>query len=457
MNIKSIELIKRSLYLNMNSLLEGVVHRGHNWMRKTIALFWNAVASTNMVALLDQGLVSATNFGTGVIIGRACSKEEFGLYTLGFSIVLFLISLQSSLLTTPYMIYTPRLKEKAHAQYAGSTLVHQFALSALAVIAMAISGMLVSAGVGPGDLSSVFWPLAGTISFIMLRDYARRVCFAHLQPMTALALDSLVLLIQIGGLLLLVYLDVITVSGTYWIIGIACFFAVVFWITFRRKTFEIKIGKAFSDFRRNWLLGKWVLATALVWAATINIYPWLITAFHGTAATGIWAACFGTIAIANPILSGIQNIMGPKIVYCYTDFGGGGLCRFLPKAATVSLIAICPLFVTLLFFGGFLVNIFYGGQYGGNHLVVLVLAFTIPCSALEFILSRAFFALGRPDLDFWTSLTSLFILISAGLWLVRSLGPLGAAYAMVLTNLASSILKYLALFRFGRLLARETH
>ena len=42
-------------------------------------------------SLVNQGVVSATNFLTGVLIGRFCTKEEFGLFVLGFSIVLLVL------------------------------------------------------------------------------------------------------------------------------------------------------------------------------------------------------------------------------------------------------------------------------------------------------------------------------------------------------------------------------
>src|SRR5580692_2008359 len=50
-----------------------------------------------IVSLADQAVASATNFVTGVIIARTCSKEELGLYMLGFSLILLMTDLQSSL------------------------------------------------------------------------------------------------------------------------------------------------------------------------------------------------------------------------------------------------------------------------------------------------------------------------------------------------------------------------
>ena len=80
-----------------------------------------------IISLADQAVASATNFATGIIIARACSKEELGLYMLGFSLIFLMTDFQTSLITTPYMVYAPRLKGRAHALYTGSTLIHQLA------------------------------------------------------------------------------------------------------------------------------------------------------------------------------------------------------------------------------------------------------------------------------------------------------------------------------------------
>src|ERR1700678_1492904 len=87
-----------------------------------------AALHQSVVSLADQAVSSAANFVTGVIIARACSKEELGLDIPGFSLILMMTDFQTSLITTPYMVYAPRLKGRAHALYTGSTLIHQLAL-----------------------------------------------------------------------------------------------------------------------------------------------------------------------------------------------------------------------------------------------------------------------------------------------------------------------------------------
>ena len=66
------------------------------------------------------------------MIGRLCSKEEYGLYALGFSLIIFFTDFQTALISTPYMVYSPRLNGDEKRQYTGSTLVHQLTISVLA-------------------------------------------------------------------------------------------------------------------------------------------------------------------------------------------------------------------------------------------------------------------------------------------------------------------------------------
>ena len=421
-----------------------------SWIRAGISLLSRHTTRKGVITLADQAVASATNFLTGVIIGRACTKEQFGLYMLGFSIVLFVMSLQTSLISTPYMVYSPRLKGSAHARYTGSVLIHQLGLSILAVIALAVGGVALSFGVGPQGLAPVVWALVVVITFILVREYARRVCFANLRFKTALILDSCVAVVQIGGLLLLAYLGLLSASMTYWIVGLACGIAAVGWLISKRKTFALQLTRAISDFGRNWSFGKWVFASALLWALSMELYPWILAAFHGIASTGVWAACFGVAAIGNPLRFGVQNFLGPKIAHSYAEGGAMGLRRFVFKASVVFSLLITPFCVLLSVFGGSLVVIFYGDKYAGNGLVVSILALNLLVSAMAFSFSRTLFAIERADVDFYVNFMALFVLLVLGLWLVKAFGPLGVACGLLTGNTAATAVRYILFSRLVR-------
>jgi O-antigen/teichoic acid export membrane protein len=389
-------------------------------------LAWWSAATTmrqGVHSLLDQGVVSATNFLTGVIIARTCSKTELGLYMLGFSVFLFLVDLQTSLIATPYMIYAPRLKGSASALYTGSTLIHQLGFCLLAMLALAVSAVMSGFGVGPKGMGSVLWALVAAVSFIMFREYARRILFAHLQAMRALVLDSCIAVAQIGSLLVLGYLGLLSANRAYWVIGGACGLAVLGWLWSDRSLHQVRIGHAMADLRKNWSFGKWALISGFTWTLSMNLYPWLLAAFHGTASAGIWAACLGAVALGNPAVLGVQNFLGPKIAH-------------------VPISLFCA---AMMIWGGRVVGSLYGREYLGNGLVVAVLAWNLSVTAVASSFSRALFAIERADIDFAANLAGLFVMFTLGIWLVRSFAIAGAAFGLLIANAATSGAKGLAL------------
>ena len=94
-----------------------------------------------MTTIADQGVVSMTNFLTGVIVARSCSRAELGLYSLGFGVVLLLTSAQTYLISVPYNVYCMRVPEGERGAYTGSTLAHQMVVMA-ASIALLWAGLL---------------------------------------------------------------------------------------------------------------------------------------------------------------------------------------------------------------------------------------------------------------------------------------------------------------------------
>jgi len=400
-----------------------------------------------IVSLADQAIASATNFVTGVIIARACSKEELGLYMLGFSLILLMTDFQTSLISTPYMVYAPRLKGRAHALYTGSTLIHQLAFCLLAMLALVCGAFAVTIGVGPRGLGPVLWALVAVIGLIMLREFARRACFARLKLKTAFLFDTCIAVGQIGGLLLLTRFGLLSASRAYWVIGSACGIAVLWWLWSDRGSYHPRMSESLADLQKNWVFGKWVFASGLVWAISMNLYPWLLAFFHGTASAGVWAACLGVVSVGNPALLGIQNFVGPKIVHVYVAEGPRALRRLVLKITAVVALPMSLLCLVMIFWGDRLIALLYGRQYAGNGLVVAILALNLLVTAVAFSFSRALFAIERADLDFLVNFAALFMMVTLGLWLVRALGPLGAAFGLLGANLVTSAVRAGAFLR----------
>jgi O-antigen/teichoic acid export membrane protein len=402
-----------------------------------------------VLSVVDQGVASAANFLSGVIIARVCSKAELGLYMLGFSLLLLLTTLQTSLITTPYMVYAPRLKGKAHALYTGSTLIHQLAFCLVIMLGVMCGALVASSGVGPRGLGSVLWALALLIGLIMLREHARRVSFARLKLTTAFIFDLCIAIGQVGGLLLLAHFRLLSASRAYWVIGSVCGIAVLGWLWMDRGFYEPRIDESITDLKKNWVLGKWVFASGLVWSVAMNIYPWLLAGIDGVASTGIWAACLGVVSIGNPALLGIQNFLGPKISHVYAVEGHNALRKWVLQVAATLVLPLLLFCLVMLVWGGHLLVLLYGKQYAGYGTIVVILSLNFFVTAIAFGFSRALFTLDRARADFLVNFATLFIMIMLGIWLVRAFGPLGAAFGLLGATCAAESVRFIVFLRLS--------
>jgi O-antigen/teichoic acid export membrane protein len=279
------------------------------------------------------------------------------------------------------------------------------------------------------------------ISLIMLREHARRVSFARLRLKTALLFDTSIAVGQTAGLLLLARLGLLSASRAFWVIGSVCGAAVLGWLWSDRECYYPRFRESLADLQKNWVFGKWVFASGLVWALGMNLYPWFLAYFHGTASAGVWAACLGVVSVGNPLLMGIQNFLGPKIAHVYASYGPKALRRFVFKITGVLFLPVSLMCVVLMVWGGRFVVLLYGRQYAGNNLVVAILSINLLIMATTFSFSRALMAIERADLDFLVNFAALFIMVVLGFWLVRTFGTIGAALGFLTAYLVTSLIR----------------
>ncbi len=425
------------------------------FMHKTIALIklkFNSLNSSSsrkgLYSLADQAASSITNFLTGVIIGRTCLQEEFGLYMLCYSTILLVADIQMSLISSPYMVFSQRLTGNQLARYTGSILVHQMIMSGFLIFLLIGGGLFASYSPFFASLNdtasyiSVLFTLAITITFILLRDYIRKVCFALFQMKSALLLDISSGMIQLSGLLILSQTQMLSAGSSFAIIGISCAITAAAWFFLNRKLFIIDLNQALLDFKKNWNLSKWVFLSGLLWACGMTLYPWVLTLFHGTAANGVWGACFAIAALTNPLILGIQNYLGPKVVQVYTEKGLVEVWTFCIRSSILFCCTILPFSLILFFFGDQLLVLIYGEPYKGNGLVVSILSLNLLALAAGFSVSRALLAIERSDLFFAANFVPLSIMLTAGLFLVKTYGPLGVASALLTGSIITSIVMF---------------
>ena len=354
-------------------VLASASRRG-SWVRTGIGLLSGTTTGKGVVTLADQAVFAGAMVLTSIIIGRVCSAEQFGLYMLGYTITVFALPLQSALVTTPYMIFSPRLAGSALTQYGGSTLVHLLALSGAIGLALAVAAAVVSHGLAPTGLAPILWVLVLVMPPVLLRDYARRISFARLRMKAALLLDSCIFIIQIAALLALAHWGLLSANRALLVVGGACGVASLGWLVMVRRTFAPCIGLVVSDLRRNWPLGKWVCANSIISYAGALLYPWFLGMYCGTAATAVFSACLGAASLTNPLTNGVANLLGPKTSLAYALEGTAGVRTIVFKASLLLGLPVVLFCLAVAIYGNYFVVLLYGGKYAAHGVIVLILA-----------------------------------------------------------------------------------
>jgi len=407
-----------------------------------------STAIKSSLSLIDQSVFSVTNFVRNIIVARILSKESYGLFILLFSVLMLLTDVQSTLISTPYTIYSPRLNTEEISKYTGSSIIHQFFFSVFSVTLFIFAGFTIHFGLDQKMVSHIFWSIFFVIPLVLIRDHLRRICFAQLKITKALVIDTIVFFVQILGLLLLVQFHFVSIQHVFWIMGLSCLLSSSYWFLRSYSAFSISFGRITKDFKKNWKIGKWAFASGVLWSLKVNLYPWILAYVHGIESSGVWGACIGAVAVANPLILGIQNIILPKTAYVYAKNGPFVLRRFIIKSSIIYTTVITPFCFLIILFADEILTILYGKKYAGNGIVVLFLAINLIILVFEFTFSRGLFTFERADIDFKINIIPIIFLFFPGLWFIKVYGVTGAATTLVLGNLIAAVIRYFSISNY---------
>src|SRR5712691_2343285 len=166
----------------------------------TLNILMTIVIAPEIIALVDQAVVSGTSFLTTILIGRWTIPREFGIYAIGISCLVCWLGVQDSLICLPYTIARGGVPADAGRQHAGRALALNGYMSALALVVLSVLAIAISGGGATPSLVMVSWAVAAIVPVAMLREFGRRFALAHIRTAHALAIDVVVSALQLGML-----------------------------------------------------------------------------------------------------------------------------------------------------------------------------------------------------------------------------------------------------------------
>jgi O-antigen/teichoic acid export membrane protein len=270
------------------------------------------------LAILDQGLISGSNFIISILLARWLMPDQYGAYAVAFGIYIMLSLVYQSLVLEPMGVFGGSVFRSNLRGYLRSLISIHIGLS-VAICAALVVSWAVAHRLGAGP--AVTGALAG-IAFaspcLMLFALARRSFYVELSPAPAAAGAFIYSTLVLVGLYFVYRRALLSPLSAFLLIGAGAL------VTGTVLMFALRSGLSGSGpspalreaWQRHWRYGRWALASCIAgWLPSYIYFP-LLSSFKGMAQTGQ--------------LKALMNLTMP-----FEQMKGALLMLFLPYAARV--------------------------------------------------------------------------------------------------------------------------
>jgi len=388
------------------------------------------------LAIVDQALISGSNFLIGILLARWLPPDQYGAYALSFSTFLLVSLAYQSLLLEPQSVFGSSAYLDSPRQYLGALLWAHGALALAIFILLGISAGVAHELGRPGGLSGALAGVAFAAPCILLFWLARGAFYVKQAPQYAVIGALLYSVLVLGGLLVLFRRGLLSPFTAFMLLGLGALATST--VLLIRLNPRLKLGTGnptFGDMaRQHWNYGRWALASSVMTWIPWNIHYVLLSHFSGMAAAG------GLRALLNLMLPLAQSCTA--LSRLITPYASGAHAR--GDAASVDGLTWR---ITSLFVGGAVVywalivllrasalRFLYAGKYGA-------LAHLVPWVAIASVLWTAVYgpaivlrAKQAPALVFCAYCASGAIALMTAAPASRAFGLQGAVWAIILSS-----------------------
>jgi O-antigen/teichoic acid export membrane protein len=389
---------------------------------------------------VDQGLFTLTNFGLNILLARWLSPEEYGAFTIAFTLFLLFGALHIAVLIEPLLIFGPSTYEHTLSDYFDTTLSLHWGFVALAGVLLVTVGFLcwLSDAVA---LSSSILALAVAGPFMLLLWLLRGMCYVRSESIFLAVWGSCfyLVLMVVGSVCLFSHQWLSASSGISLMGGASGLVSV--WLSSRLGVHwrKANIGQIRRDaIAHHWQYGRWSAATyAFVWIP--ENFPYLLLAHWGGLSAS--AALRALVNLLMPLLR-LQAALVPLLLTIFARTWTSAQVRQVRQLLSALTIGAIVYWLSLGVYHRSILMWLYDGQYQeyGTYLWLLGL---IPfCGSVSTVLSTVLRARKHPELVFWAHATAAIIVLTVGIGLVAAWGTVGAVWGMGLAGIATTLVMW---------------
>jgi O-antigen/teichoic acid export membrane protein len=396
--------------------------------------------------LVDQILVSASNFLTGIILVRGLGLVAFGKFTIAYVILLLANSIQLSFISSP-MITLGSLctTNEERIKFVRGVYGVQLIFCAIATLTTVAATAIYLQIDGSGVPQQFVVPFSVAVAVYLMQDWLRRYYFTIGKAAASVGNDAISYVGQVIVLGALWATHTLTIGSAFWAIAVTSGLAFAIGAaTERLRSTRIETHAAWRRIRSLSIdLG---IANQLQWL----VYQGAMlvgASVAGPQAAGGVRATQNVIGPVNIAFQAMENIVPIRAAEEMRRGGIQKAARFLFRFGAAGFVGLLILFSAASLLSGRFLSFFYGHQlrvYAGVlNLQMLYFLLAWPIRQLTFLFRTI--ESTRPILI--SSIVAALISMSLVYPLVRAYGALGIVMAAVAGQFGNLVYLAIAWFR----------
>lgn len=388
------------------------------------------------LAILDQGLVTGSNFFISIILARWLPADQYGAYALVFSIFLLIGMLYQSLLLEPMGVFGASVYKNRFRGYFKAVLaLHAFSSLLMMVVICLAAGIAFNRG-GTKSLIATLLCMALASPLILLFWLVKRAFYVLLSPGPSTVAGFLYCGLTLGTLSLAYRYHWLAPPTAFLLMGIGSLGATIPLLIYLMRILSSDVsGVSLSEtWRRHWGYGRWALgSSALAWVP-VNIFFPLASTFSGMKEAGELKALLNLSAPVWQPVAALSTLLLPYATQIQEKRGSVGAGLLSRQVSLVFMLGTITYWGLVLLFRDSIFHHLYSGRYAGLMYLLPVMALGSICWSGFVGPANALRAMESP--------VSVFIAVGAasaaaviiGIPFTRFLGLKGAVWGMTISQ-----------------------
>lgn len=404
------------------------------------------------LAILDQGVFAGSNFAISILLARWLSPEQYGMYAVGFAVLLFLLNFHQALVLEPMLVFGSSVYRDCLRGYLKALLSLHLGMSLVMVFVLGVSAgaafKLGQANGLPGALVGVAFAAPSVLLFWL----TKRAFYLKLSPAPSAGAALLYCALTMEALNLVYKHGLLSPFSALLLMGLGSLVAGVVLLTYLRlRLSSSEDAPTLLDiWCRHWRYGRWALgANAMMWIPLNVFYP-LLSSFSGLAQAGELRALMNFASPMYQTCAALNPLMLPYAARVLEERGRAGVSSVVRRLTLLCVSYTVPYWVVLLLFKESAFRMLYSGRY-------TEVAYLLPIIALACVFGSAFFgpstvlrAMESPGLVFAAVCVSSCVAVTIGVPITWALGVRGAVWGIALSEALAFVVAVVLLRRKAR-------